>query len=43
MLREAGASIAWVCTPSDLGSAVATYRAAGFTRLPERLDCVRQA
>ena len=43
LLRETGASTAWVCTPSDLDSAVATYRAAGFTKLPERLDCVRQA
>lgn len=42
LLREMGASIAWVCTPSDLGSAVATYRSAGFTALPERLDCVRE-
>lgn len=43
LLRGMGASIAWVCTPSDLGSAVATYRSAGFTALPERLDCVRRA
>ncbi|MET3451053.1 GNAT family N-acetyltransferase [Curtobacterium sp. 1544] len=41
LLRELGASVAWVCTPSDLDSAVATYRSAGFTAMPERLDCVR--
>ncbi|MGU3411279.1 GNAT family N-acetyltransferase [Microbacterium sp. M1A1_1b] len=40
-LQELGASTAWVCTPSSLRSAVATYRSADFTPLPERLDCVR--
>jgi GNAT superfamily N-acetyltransferase len=40
-LRQRGASTAWVCTPSSLRSAVATYRAAGFTALPERLDLDR--
>lgn len=40
-LRQRGASIAWVCTPSSLPSAVATYRSAGFISLPERLDRIR--
>ncbi|KTR09693.1 GNAT family N-acetyltransferase [Curtobacterium luteum] len=41
-LQRRGASIAWVCTPSALRSAVATYRSAGFIPLTERLDLVRQ-
>jgi GNAT superfamily N-acetyltransferase len=41
--RKLGASTAWVCTPSALHSAVATYRSAGFVALPERLDLVRPA
>ena len=40
-LRALGASGVLVCTPSSLPSAIATYEAAGFTRLPERLDRVR--
>lgn len=40
-LRERGASVAWVCTPSSLRGAVATYRSAGFVPLRERLDRVR--
>lgn len=40
-LQRRGASIAWVCTPSSLRSAVAAYRSAGFAPLPERLDLVR--
>lgn len=39
--RELGASSLWVCTPSALTSAVATYRAAGFAPQPERLDHAR--
>lgn len=37
-LRETGSSSVLVCTPSSLQSAVTTYEAAGFQRLPERLD-----
>ncbi len=37
-LREMGASSLLVCTPSSLQSAVTTYEAAGYERLPERLD-----
>lgn len=37
-LRELGSSSVLVCTPSSLQSAVSTYEAAGFHRLPERLD-----
>lgn len=37
-LREIGSSSVLVCTPSSLQSAVTTYEAAGFQRLPERLD-----
>jgi GNAT superfamily N-acetyltransferase len=40
-LQNLGASTAWVCTPSSLRSAVATYRSAGFDPLPERFDLVR--
>ena len=42
-LRELGSSSVLVCTPSSLRSAVATYEAAGFRRLPDRLDLVRLA
>jgi GNAT superfamily N-acetyltransferase len=42
-LQKLGASSALVCTPSALTSAVATYRSAGFRRLPERLDRSRDA
>ena len=41
-LRELGSSSVLVCTPSSLRSAVGTYEAAGFERLPERLDRSRQ-
>lgn len=37
-LRELGSSSALVCTPSFNVGAVATYRAAGFTQLPEVCD-----
>lgn len=37
-LREIGSSSVLICTPSSLQSAVTTYEAAGFQRLPERLD-----
>lgn len=37
-LRELGASSAVVCTPSTNAGAVATYRSAGFRRLPEIRD-----
>lgn len=40
-LRELGSSSVLVCTPSSLRSAVTTYEAAGFERLPERLDRAR--
>ena len=42
-LRKLGSSSVLVCTPSSLTSAVATYRAAGFEELPERLDRTRDA
>ncbi len=42
-LKALGASSALVCTPSSLVGAVATYRAAGFRPLPERVDRVREA
>ncbi len=41
VLQECGASTAWVCTPSSLRSAVATYRSAGFSPLEKRPDRVR--
>jgi GNAT superfamily N-acetyltransferase len=41
-LRELGSSSVLVCTPSARPSAVATYEAAGFRRLPERLDRTRE-
>ena len=37
-LRDLGSSSAVVCTPSSNAGAVATYRAAGFTALPEVHD-----
>ena len=37
-LRKMGSSSVLVCTPSSLQSAVTTYEAAGYKRLPERLD-----
>ncbi|MFD4642199.1 GNAT family N-acetyltransferase [Lentzea sp. NPDC058436] len=37
-LRDLGSSSALVCTPSSNTGAVATYRAAGFTALPEVHD-----
>lgn len=40
-LRKMGSASVLVCTPSSLQSAVATYEAAGFQRLPERLDRTR--
>jgi len=42
-LRRMGSSSALVCTRSDLTAAVATYEAAGFEPLPERLDRTRPA
>lgn len=42
-LRAMGSSSVLVCTPSSLQSAVATYEAAGYERLPERLDRTRNA
>lgn len=40
-LREMGASSALVCTPSANRAAVATYQAAGYAAMPERLDLTR--
>ena len=40
-LRDVGATSALVCTPSLNVGAVATYRAAGYRALPERLDRIR--
>ncbi len=42
-LKKLGSSSALVCTPSSLAAAVATYQAAGFRQLPERLDRTRDA
>jgi GNAT superfamily N-acetyltransferase len=42
-LRKLGCSSAVVCTPSANTGAVATYEAAGYARLPERLDRSREA
>lgn len=42
-LARLGSSSALVCTPSARTGAVATYRAAGFAPLPERLDRTRPA
>ncbi|MEV4331889.1 GNAT family N-acetyltransferase [Streptomyces sp. NPDC049597] len=42
-LQELGSSSAIVCTPSSNVGAVATYRAAGFTPLPEVRDRRRDA
>lgn len=43
VLRDLGASSAFVCTMSSLTGAVATYRAAGFEALPESTDRHRPA
>ena len=40
-LRQLGSSSALVCTPSSNTAAVATYRSAGFQRLPEVGDLYR--
>lgn len=40
-LQELGSSSVLVCTPTSLQSAVTTYEAAGYKRLPERLDLSR--
>jgi ribosomal protein S18 acetylase RimI-like enzyme len=42
-LQELGASSAIVCTPSSNVGAVATYKSAGFERLPEVRDLYRDA
>lgn len=42
-LKHLGSSSALVCTPSSLTSAVATYKSAGYTPLPERFDRTRDA
>lgn len=42
-LKQLGSSSALVCTQSALSSAVATYKAAGFQQLAERLDRTRDA
>jgi ribosomal protein S18 acetylase RimI-like enzyme len=42
-LQNLGASSAMVCTPSANVGGVATYEAAGFRQLPERLDRCRTA
>ncbi|MFT3832409.1 MAG: GNAT family N-acetyltransferase [Micropruina sp.] len=42
-LKKMGSTGAMVCTPSSLTGAIATYRAAGFQQLPERLDRTRNA
>lgn len=42
-LRDLGASSATVCTPTVNAGGVATYRAAGFRPMPERLDLRRPA
>ena len=42
-LQELGSSSAIVCTPSSNVGAVATYRSAGFRRLPEVRDLRRDA
>lgn len=41
VLRDLGSSSVMVCTETNLVPAVATYRSAGFTELPVRLDLVR--
>lgn len=41
-LREMGSSSARVCTPSSNVGGVATYRAAGFTAMPEIADRIRR-
>jgi GNAT superfamily N-acetyltransferase len=40
-LQKLGSSSAEVCTLTSLTTAVATYRSAGFTPLPQRLDRIR--
>ncbi len=42
-LKKLGSSSALVCTKSSLAAAVATYEAAGFQQLPQRLDRSRDA
>lgn len=42
-LRKLGACSAFVCTPTALAGAVATYISAGFQPLPERLDRSRNS
>jgi ribosomal protein S18 acetylase RimI-like enzyme len=42
-LQEMGSSSATVCTPTSNSGGIATYRAAGFEPLPERLDLARPA
>lgn len=42
-LQKLGSSSALVCTPSAMVAAVATYTAAGFEALPERLDRSRDS
>lgn len=40
-MKKMGSSSALVCTLSALSAAVATYKAAGFQKLPDRLDRTR--
>lgn len=42
-LQQMGASSAVVCTPTSNEAAVATYEAAGYQRMPVRLDLSRSA
>ncbi|MEV5964293.1 GNAT family N-acetyltransferase [Kribbella sp. NPDC051952] len=42
-LQELGASSVYVCTPGFNVGAIATYEAAGLTRLPETRDLIRNA
>ena len=42
-LQAMGSSSAMVCTEGDRTSAIATYRAAGYEQLPDRLDRTRDA
>ena len=42
-LQGLGSSSAIVCTPSVNAGAVATYKSAGFTALPQRRDRTRLA
>ncbi len=41
-LRAMGSTSVLVCTPSSLHSAIATYEAAGYERLSQRLDLRRE-